>query len=71
MEISTTRSSSRCPARSTLACTSPLFWGQLAVSLVVAFVITTPVNHWLIARGKGHAVVHQLHHSDHADHAHH
>ena len=38
-----------------------LFWGSLAGSLVVAFVVTTPVNRWMIARGKGHAVVHQYH----------
>src|SRR5512141_2155322 len=38
-----------------------LFWGSLAVSLAVAFVLTVPVNRWLIARGKGHAVVHGLH----------
>jgi hypothetical protein len=30
----------------------------------VAFVVTVPVNRWLIARGKGHAVVHQYHHAD-------
>jgi hypothetical protein len=40
----------------------PLFWWSLAVSLAVAFVITVPVNRALIARGKGHAVVHQYHH---------
>ena len=39
-----------------------LFWGALAISLAVAFVITTPVNKWTIGRGKGHAVVHQYHH---------
>ena len=39
-----------------------LFWGSLAGALVVAFVITTPVNKWMIGRGKGHAVVHQYHH---------
>jgi len=39
-----------------------LFWGSLAFSLVVAFVVTVPVNRWLIARGKGHAVVHEFHH---------
>ncbi|MEY2516352.1 MAG: hypothetical protein QOJ89_3710 [bacterium] len=39
--------------------TSVLFWGSLAVSLVVAGVVALPVNRWLIARGKGHAVVHQ------------
>jgi hypothetical protein len=41
--------------------TSLLFWGSLAVALAVAFVVTVPVNRWLIARGKGHAVVHELH----------
>ena len=35
-----------------------LFWISLAGSLLLAFVLTTPVNHWLMSRGKGHAVVH-------------
>ena len=39
-----------------------LFWGALAFALFVAFVVTVPVNRWLISRGKGHAVVH-AHHS--------
>ncbi|WP_406167903.1 DUF4396 domain-containing protein [Streptomyces sp. NBC_00996] len=39
-----------------------LFWGALAISLAIAFVVTTPVNKWMIGRGKGHAVVHQYHH---------
>ncbi|MBT2479099.1 DUF4396 domain-containing protein [Streptomyces sp. ISL-94] len=39
-----------------------LFWIVLAISLAAAFVITTPVNKWMIGRGKGHAVVHQYHH---------
>jgi hypothetical protein len=39
-----------------------LFWWSLAVSLAVAFLVTVPVNRALIARGKGHAVVHQYHH---------
>ena len=38
-----------------------LFWAALALSLAVAFVLTVPVNRWLIARGRGHAVVHGLH----------
>ena len=38
-----------------------LFWASLAFSLVVAFVITTPVNRWMMSRGKGHAVVHAYH----------
>ena len=44
--------------------TSPLFWGSLAFSLVVAGIAAFPVNRFLIARGKGHAVVHQ-HHGHH------
>jgi hypothetical protein len=38
-----------------------LFWWSLLLSLVIAFVLTVPVNRWLIARGRGHAVVHELH----------
>jgi len=41
---------------------APLFWGALATSLAIAFVVTVPVNRWLIGRGKGHAAVHGLHH---------
>jgi hypothetical protein len=41
---------------------SALFWGALVVSLAIAFVVTTPVNRWLISRGQGHAVMHQYHH---------
>jgi hypothetical protein len=37
-----------------------LFWWSLGVSLVIAFVAAFPVNRWLIARGRGHAVVHEL-----------
>ena len=36
-----------------------LFWGSLAVALVIAGFFALPVNRWLIARGKGHAVVHE------------
>jgi hypothetical protein len=38
-----------------------LFWGSLAVALLVAGVAAYPVNRWLIARGRGHAVVHAYH----------
>jgi Domain of unknown function (DUF4396) len=41
---------------------SLLFWGSLAVSLLIAGAAAYPVNRWLIARGKGHAVVHAHHH---------
>ena len=46
-----------------------LFWASLAFSLAVAFCAAFPVNRWLIARGRGHAVVHAYHGHDHA-HAH-
>ncbi len=39
-----------------------VFWAALAFALLVAFVVTLPVNRAMIARGKGHAVVHELHH---------
>jgi cation transport ATPase len=42
---------------------SVVFWASLAFALAVAFGLTTPVNRWLISRGKGHAVVHQYHHA--------
>ncbi|HEU4739924.1 MAG TPA: DUF4396 domain-containing protein [Solirubrobacterales bacterium] len=38
---------------------SLLFWGSLAFALLIAGLVAWPVNRWLIARGKGHAVVHQ------------
>ena len=41
--------------------TTMLFWGSLAVSLLIAGVAAYPVNRWLISRGLGHAVVHQYH----------
>lgn len=41
--------------------TQLLFWGTLAVSLLVAGVLAYPVNRWLIIRGRGHALVHDVH----------
>jgi hypothetical protein len=38
-----------------------LFWGSLAVALAIAFLAAFPVNRALIARGRGHAVVHAHH----------
>jgi len=40
---------------------SLLFWGSLAAALAIAAVAAFPVNRWLIARGRGHAVVHAHH----------
>ena len=44
---------------------SVLFWASLAFSLAVAAVAAFPLNRWLIARGRGHAVVHAQHHHHH------
>jgi hypothetical protein len=41
--------------------TSALFWLSLALSLAVAFLVTTPVNRWMMGRGLGHAAVHEHH----------
>jgi hypothetical protein len=41
-----------------------LFWASLGLALVVASAAAFPVNRWLIARGRGHAVVH-AHHGRH------
>ena len=41
--------------------TDALFWGSLGIALAVAGVAAYPVNRWLIARGRGHAVVHGHH----------
>lgn len=53
---------------------SPLFWGTLAISLALAGIAAFPVNRWLIARGRGHALVHEHHRSrgeQHQPHAQH
>jgi hypothetical protein len=39
-----------------------LFWWSLGLSLVIAFVVTVPVNRLMIAHGRGHAAVHAYHH---------
>ena len=41
---------------------APLFWGSLIGALVIAGAAVFPVNRWLIARGRGHAIVHGHHH---------
>lgn len=41
-----------------------LFWISLLISLAVAYVVAFPVNRYLIARGKGHALAHQFHHHE-------
>ena len=39
-----------------------LFWGSLLVALGVAWIAAFPVNRWLIAKGGGHARIHEHHH---------
>ena len=41
--------------------TNLLFWASLAVALLIAGAVAYPANRWLIARGRGHAVVHAHH----------
>lgn len=46
------------PGAMTAGLGDPVFWGALALSLAIAWVVAFPVNRWLIARDRGHAVVH-------------
>jgi hypothetical protein len=41
------------------------FWWSIALGFAIAFGPAWAANRWLIARGKGHAVVHQYHHHGH------
>ena len=49
------------PGAMTAGPASTLFWASLALSLGIAALFAFPVNRWLIARGRGHAVVHAHH----------
>ena len=49
------------PGAMAASITDALFWGSLALALAVGGVVAYPVNRWLIARGRGHAVVHGRH----------
>lgn len=40
---------------------NPIFWIGMTVALTMAFFAAYPVNKWLMARGKGHALVHEHH----------
>jgi hypothetical protein len=39
-----------------------LFWGSIAVGFAIAFPFAWWANRYLLARGKGHALVHEYHH---------
>ncbi len=47
-----------------------LFWGSLAVALLIAGAAAFPINRWMIGRGQGHAVVHGHHGAHHGGHRH-
>jgi Domain of unknown function (DUF4396) len=49
------------PGAMSAGLTDLFFWVTLGVALIIAGVVAFPVNRWLIARGRGHAVVHGLH----------
>ena len=40
---------------------NPIFWIAMAIALTTAFIAATPVNYYLLKRGKGHALIHQHH----------
>ncbi len=46
-----------------------LFWGSLALSLIIAGMAAFPVVRWLIARGRGHAIVHKFDAADTEQHS--
>src|SRR5829696_4374211 len=41
--------------------TDALFWGSIALGFAIAFPFAWWANRYLLARGKGHALVHQYH----------
>jgi sterol desaturase/sphingolipid hydroxylase (fatty acid hydroxylase superfamily) len=45
---------------------NPIFWVGMMIALSAAFVAAYPVNRYLLGKGKGHALTHQLHHGDRA-----
>jgi hypothetical protein len=46
---------------------TPLFWGSLVFALIVAGIVAYPVNRYLLARGRGHALVHEHHTGERKD----
>ena len=61
MEVTDTLIVLAIPGAMAAGIVDPLFWGSLAFALAVAWVVAFPVNRWLIARGLGHAVIHDVH----------
>ena len=44
----------------------PVYWISRIISITAAFLVAYPVNAYLIARGKGHALTHAYHNEHHA-----
>ncbi len=40
---------------------NPKFWYAMPISLALAFIVTTPINYFLLKRGRGHALLHEYH----------
>lgn len=59
------------PGAMTAGLSSGLFWGSLLASLLLAGAAAFPANRWLIARGRGHAVVHARHETGRSTQRHH
>ena len=62
MRWSTISSSSSCPGPWRQACLDPLLWGSVALGFVVAFPFAWWANRYPLARGNGHARIHEYHH---------
>ena len=61
MEVVDNASMLAVPGAMTAGVETGLFWGSLVGSLLLAGAGAFPVNRWLIARGRGHALVHRQH----------
>lgn len=62
MEVSDNAFIAAVPGALDATLSDTLFWVSLAASLVIAFIVTVPVNRYLIGKGKGHATIHHYHH---------
>jgi Domain of unknown function (DUF4396) len=49
----------------------PLLYASIALGFAIAFPFAFWVNKYLLARGKGHALVHEYHHGHHGHDGHH
>jgi hypothetical protein len=70
MEIADNGVMASIPGAMNAGLVNPLFWIGMAISLTVAFLVAYPVNRYLLTRGKGHALVHEYHHSGEHHHGH-